>query len=1209
MVGRDHRAAAGRWLGAGLLLWAAMASSQQPAAAPTSPGAADALDLSPAEQAWIQAHPVIRASGDPDWAPLDAQDESGRRVGISPQVLESLCRRLGIRVEWIPVASWDDALKAARQGRVDVLTSAGISADRQAYLLFTRAYLRFRSVIVVRDDADFVNDMADLRDARFAIARSYVEAGLFRRNYPQYQRVEVDSIADALSAVASGAADATVGNVAVVSHYIHTRGLTNLRVAASFLEEDRPLHFAVRRDWPELVALLDRGLDSMSESELKGIQERWLPVRFQRGLDPAQVYSMARWGGVAVLVAVVLMLLWVWWLRRELSYRRESERRIHEAQRLLREVTDRIPGGVVYQFERRADGSLRTNFVSAGVQAITGYTRDQALHDYSVVLNSVIPEDRPRLMDAIAQSAQTMSPYVIEYRTRNGDGEIEWLRGTAEPSPGPAGGIIWNGFTTRINELKQVEREIRSAKELLQEVTDGLPGAVYRFRGYDRDRLEILFASSGLAPMLGLPARQSPPTFEDLLSRLHPEDRELIRKDILESARNLRPLQRDLRVRWLDGTERWIHAGAAPHHGGASGELIWNGYAVDITDRKHLEQELNRTRAHVVDLAHNLPGVVYQSCLHANGTVELLFNHEAYFRLLGIEHDSPKIPHEKLVDNVVPEDREKLLDALMRSAAELTPVAVEFRVRGAQGIRWIYVEAIPRSGGSRSILAVWNAYGLDITERKELEAELAAAKTVAEEANRAKGEFLANMSHEIRTPMNAVIGLSHLALRTHPEPRLRDYLSKIESSAQSLLRIINDILDFSKIEAGKMGLEHTTFDVAEVLSQLHNVASVRAAEKGLQFQCRLAPGTPARLVGDPLRLGQVLLNLASNAVKFTEKGRVSVELGEERREAARCWMRIRVTDTGIGMSEEQQAKLFQSFSQADASTTRRYGGTGLGLSITHRLVELMHGQISCRSTPGEGTEFSLLLPLEIPAQGEDVAPLVGGRSSSALQSLRPGSLAGLQVLVVEDNAINQQVAREFIEDAGAVVHCVENGALAVQHVAGHRVDLMLMDLQMPEMDGIEATRRLRSAGHAMPIVAMTASAMPEDRERCLQTGMNDYVSKPLDVEQLAAALARVLGRSMADLLAWNLPPPAAPVPVASRAELQALILQLDGQLMDHEAEAMDTVDRLIAGSGSEPPRALRELAQHTHAFRFHEARVLVGDVKVQLGLIDDGVSP
>ena len=380
--------------------------------------------------------------------------------------------------------------------------------------------------------------------------------------------------------------------------------------------------------------------------------------------------------------------------------------------------------------------------------------------------------------------------------------------------------------------------------------------------------------------------------------------------------------------------------------------------------------------------------------------------------------------------------------------------------------------------------------------------QLQQAMEMAESASKAKGDFLANMSHEIRTPMNAIIGFSGLALKTALNAKQEDYLIKIESSAQSLLGIINDILDFSKIEAGKMEIESIDFDLSEVINHMMNMLSLKAGEKKLDMNCRIDENIPRVLIGDPLRLGQVLINLVNNAIKFTEKGSISIQVDPIEMSATHCTIQFSIRDTGIGMTDEQASKLFIAFSQADTSITRKFGGTGLGLAISKLLVNLMDGNISVISEPGVGSIFMFTANFILNLNKQEKKLVAHDELTT--------NFVGTKILLTEDNVLNQQVAKEILEGVGFIVDIAHNGQEAVHAVETNHYELVLMDIQMPILGGYEATALIRKHEKFvnLPIIAMTAHAMSGAKEECLKAGLNDYVSKPIDPTILFTVLSK-----------------------------------------------------------------------------------------------------
>jgi two-component system sensor histidine kinase/response regulator len=718
----------------------------------------------------------------------------------------------------------------------------------------------------------------------------------------------------------------------------------------------------------------------------------------------------------------------------------------------------------------------------------------------------------------------------------------------------------------------------------------------------------------------------------------------------------------------------------------------------DISERKRYERELEEHRQRLEELVTERTRELQASeerfkfALDAtsdglwdwNITTHTAYLSPSYYRMLGYEPD--ELPHDTqshLIDLLHPDERERVWAMMLEGAEKQGGYEIEFRMRARDGgYRWILSRSkvVSRDANGHPVRAIGTH--IDLTARKQLELELKQAKDAAESANEAKSAFLANMSHEIRTPMNTIIGISHLMLKTDLTLRQREYLTKIQVSGQHLLGIINDILDFSKIESGKLVIEQAEFDLEQVLSTVAGVLNEKAGDKGLELIFDIAPDIPLNLIGDSLRIGQILLNLGTNAVKFTEKGEIGVTVRVRERTDKMITLYFAVRDTGIGLTAEQQLQLFQSFQQADMSTTRKYGGTGLGLAISKQLAELMGGEVGVESEYGVGSTFWFTVRIAISetqertlasahdlhnsralvvddnenarlvlrnmlesmtlqvadvasgtlaveaieqaaARGEpfnlvfldwhmpemdgietarrirklkrDTQPhivmvtafnrdelikqvdgiidvrdalikpvtpsvlfdtivrILHGKRLQLLDITTPMSeleeklatIGGARILLVEDNQFNQEVAVELLAEAGMLVDTADNGRIALEKLRLKPYDLVLMDIQMPVLDGLNTSVEIRANPEwsTLPIVAMTANAMRQDRAACLAVGMNDHIAKPIEPAQLWATL-----------LKWIKPrhrasPGIAARPAASgEAELPPLIPGIDMSL-------------------------------------------------------------
>ena len=896
-----------------------------------------------------------------------------------------------------------------------------------------------------------------------------------------------------------------------------------------------------------------------------------------------------------------------------------------------------------------SDADALCSFCNEGWLSFTGRRLEQELGNGWA--EGVHPEDFQRCLKTYVDAFGAREPFSLEYRLRRADGEYRWILFSGAPRSMPDGsfaGFLGSGID--IAAHKQVEDALRENAERFQLCVAGSRDAIW-----DWDiRSNRIYVSEHYKAMLGFTAAPFRGTIEELALPIHPEDLLKTQQALEAQLKHKEPLDVEFRLRRAAGQYGYFAARGVALRDPQGRPLRVAGSVSDISIRKKAEQDLLGEKEYLGNIVNNakvlICGILPDGTTRfANPTVSEATGYEP-LELVGSNWWKTLYPGEESYQVRL------LFEAFARDGQVRDyPMTLTTKAGGRRVVVWSSFNRRGPDGGLEEILCV----GMDVTAQTEAEArmveyaqqmecknlELAmaiesakVAQTQAEISAQAKSEFLANMSHEIRTPMNGILGLTSLALETGLSEEQRDHLQSIQRCADSLLTVINDILDFSKIEAGKLELESKEFDLEELIEEVLEVLAHKAYEKDLELIGRLDRNLPRRVCADAGRLRQILLNLAGNAVKFTLRGLVRIEArplpAPAGKGADRAMIEFRVVDTGIGIQTEYHAKIFESFTQADSSTTRKFGGTGLGLSISRQLAELMGGRIGMESQPGTGSTFWFTTETEArPQQGFDAGEskerprrvlIVESRPASreslgarveemgfptepvsdavaALEALqraarsgRPieialldmylpekaclklarqiksdpriqdtrlillvsirehtdqtgwsaagfagwlrkpirrkallGALAGGMpaspaspreeaaraappvaagcILLAEDNPVNQKVAMHMLRKRGYQVEAVSNGRRAVEALASKSYSLVLMDVHMPELDGVEATVEIRNRetdGQRVPIVALTASAMKEDRERCLAAGMDDFLSKPVRAEAL-----------------------------------------------------------------------------------------------------------
>jgi len=789
---------------------------------------------------------------------------------------------------------------------------------------------------------------------------------------------------------------------------------------------------------------------------------------------------------------------------RDITEARQTDEQLRSAEAKYRALVEQIPA---ITYTAALDSASTTLFISPQVEQILGFSPEEYRKDPDIWRQRLHPEDRERVLSELAVSLADQGHFKSEYRMMARDGSVVWFRDEAVVVRDRSGKPLFlQGIMMNLTERKDAEHALAKSEQEKAAILSGLKKVAVQ---YLDPQMRIIWVNQGIQRFVGLSEEEirGRYCFEAIYGLAEP----------CPGCTAFRALQsgcaQEGELLTPDG-RTWLSRSSLILNDDQEITGVVHG-AVNISDRKRAERARKESECRLADIINFLPDATFvidkEGRVTAwNRAIEAMTGIKAE-NMLGkgnYEYALPFYGERRpiLIDLVQKWDanfEQKYKDIGLLPNGTLVGEAYMPNMRGGEVYLWGSASALYDSEGN-----FWGAIESirDITERKRSEDNLKIAKEKAESATKAKSDFLANMSHEIRTPLNAIIGMAGLLLDSGVTPEQRDGLETIRDSGDILITIINDILDFSRIEQGKKELESSPFDLRDCVRSAMSLLSSKAAQKDLDLSCEIDPLLPAILAGDANSLRQVLVNLISNAVKFSDAGQVSISVTGKRVEADLFELLFSVSDTGIGIPSDRIGGLFQSFSQLDMSTTRKYGGTGLGLAISKKLVELMGGKIWVKSEAGRGSTFffTVIVGLAISAEKPENAA-----SPMETTDLRE-KFSPLTMLLAEDNLVNQKVALKMLKKLGVLADVAANGREVLQALEDREYDVVFMDVQMPEMDGLKATRAIRKRWPQKGpyIVALTAHALKEDRARCLEAGMDDYISKPVSLDQIIGVLKR-----------------------------------------------------------------------------------------------------
>jgi PAS domain S-box-containing protein len=1025
---------------------------------------------------------------------MNSLDKDGQLIGFGRELSDAVVRAAGGTVTHLHSSHWPQVLEWLDTGKADFIHDTGYTKSRDAFLDYSDPIIEMPETIFVRTDQYDIASLDSLQGKTVACVDKHI-THLYLKKFPFIRCLVVETPTQGLYELVSNKVDAFV-----YPRQIALSLAQKLRLKDKVKVTGEPLRtltwsMVVKEGNRDVLGLLNQGLAKVRASgEYERLYNKWWGEKFFAGYSAQQIHAFMTLVSVVSIVVALLAALFFFnhrlraskrRLESEISEHKRTEETLEESEKKLQAIINTVQDAIVVAQD---DGLV---FANRATETLTGYSLKEITGRPFIDL--IHPEDRGLVQERYRKRlGGTDFPPVYDFRILTKDKSVKWVQIHAAA-------FDWENHLATLSVLnditdrKRTEESLKKAEQEFRGIFEHAPVGIFKSTCEGR----YLSVNHIGAEMFGYDSpEEMVQSITDIETQIYvdPADRTKIH-EILRKEGRVSNFECDMKHK--DGTVLPVLFNGHPVFG-EDGEIRFiEGFITDITERKWAEENYRNILLTALD-GFWITGL----------DSRFLEVNDAYCELVGYSRTELLAMH---VQDVEALETDRQTHEHIQKVIEQGSDRFESQHRCKDGtIIDVEIGTKYASTPNRQFIT----FIRDMTERKRMEENLLSSKENAEAANRAKSEFLANMSHELRTPLNGVLGMMQLIQETPLSEEQREYLEVSLNAGRSLIQIINDILDLSKIESGKIQIREEVFEIGGVIYSIQNAFMPQFASKGLSVNYHVDSALPPAVVGDCGRLRQILFNIIGNAIKFTPKGEVNVRvypkgLGTDPGCFELCF---EISDTGIGIPEDKLELIFKPFTQVDGSHTRKFGGTGLGLSIVTRLLDLLGGACQMESKARVGTTFRICIPVKT-VEGEystERQPTTAITPEETLESIP----AQLHILMAEDDLSNQLVAKRMLEKQGYTVTCVATGKEALTALEKATFDLVLMDVQMPEMDGTEATREIRKDVRFtdLPIIALTAHAMSGDRERFLEAGMTDYLSKPIGMEELKKVLARVMGK-------------------------------------------------------------------------------------------------